>query len=93
MKVEVKNMSSDKGNRVPNQFIIYTNGDYYFQSYQTIIAKVNKRTMYNDGIILDYEALNYSRTTSRYLYKFLGMDRKEIQRRIKGGWIKLKNLN
>lgn len=93
MKIKVENMISDKGNYLPNQFKIYKDDSIYFQSYQTIIAKVNKRTMYNDEIILDYDALNYSRTTSKHLYRFLGMNRKEIQKRIKGGWIKYKNLN
>ena len=51
MKLQVKNLKSSNGNLVPNQFEIYSNGNYYFQSYETIIAKVNKRTMYNDEII------------------------------------------
>ena len=40
MNVSVKNMISDNGNTIPNQFEIYSKGDYYFQSYDTIIAKL-----------------------------------------------------
>jgi|TARA_R100000482_G_scaffold124933_1_gene80038 hypothetical protein len=91
--MKVKNLISDKGNVIPNQFQIVNNNTIYFQSYETIIAKINKRTMYCDEIILDTHALNYSRTTSKYLYKFLNMNRKEIENLIKKKEIKLKNLN
>ena len=91
--MKVKNLISDKGNVIPNQFQIVNNDTIYFQSYETIIAKINKRTMYSDEIILDTNALNYSRTTSKHLYKFLGMNRKQIENLIKKKEIKLKNLN
>ena len=93
MKISVNNMTSPNGNFVPNQFIIKTKNEVYFQSYETTIAKVNKRSMYNDEIILDNNALDYSRTTSKYLYKFLGMNRKTIEELIKTKEIKLRNLN
>jgi hypothetical protein len=93
MKLQVKNLISDRGNKIPNQFEIINNNTIYFQSYETIIAKINKRTMYIDEIILDTNALHYSRTTSKYLYKFLNMNRKEIENKIKNKEIKLKNLN
>jgi hypothetical protein len=94
MKIQVNNLISDKGNYIPNQFRIKINYDVYFQSYDTIIAQ--KKLCSNDGvykIILDSNALYYSRTTSKYLYKFLGMNRKEIEKKIKEKEIKLKNLN
>ena len=90
MKLKVKNMISDKGNFIPNQFIIKIKDSYYFQSYETIICKSD---YYGTKITLDKGALNYSRTTSKYLYKFLGLNRKEIEQRIKNKTIKLKNLN
>ena len=86
-KYEVKNMTSTKGNTVPNQFLIKTNEGDFFQSYKTVIAFVG------DNIILDDNALNYSRTTSKYLYQFLGMNRKMIEQKIKEGEIILKDLN
>ena len=94
MKLQVKNLISDKGNFIPNQFRIRLKDDIYFQSYSTIIAQ--KKLCLNDGvykIILDSNALNYSRTTSKYLYKFLNMNRKQIENKIKNKEIKLKNLN
>ena len=87
-KYEVKNMTSNKGNTVPNQFIIKTDKGNYYQSYKTIIAFFG-----DNNIILDDNALNYSRTTSKYLYQFLGMNKEEILNKIKEGRIILKNLN
>lgn len=84
---KVENMLSYNGNKVPNQFIIsdYKNNRTIFQSYSTIIAmKTNK------GIVLDTEALSYSATTSKYLYLFLNMSRKEI---LNDENIVYKNLN
>ena len=94
MKISVNNMTSPNGNFIPNQFRIKIKDDVFFQSYDTIIAQ--KKLCLNDGvykIILDNNALNYSRTTSKYLYKFLGLNRKQIEQRIKAKEIKLRNLN
>ena len=38
MKVKVYNMTSPNGNKVANQFEIYTSKGKYFQSYNSIIA-------------------------------------------------------
>ena len=84
---KVENMLAYRGNEVPNQFIIsdYKNSRTIFQSYNTIIAmKTNK------GIVLDINALNYSTTTSKYLYLFLDRSRKEI---LNDENIVYKNLN
>ena len=89
---------------ISNQFIIKTGNfkkhsyKYYFQSYSTIIAKIDEtdktiRENFQPQIILDNNALHYSRTTSKYLYKFLRMNRKQIENKIKNKEIKLKNLN
>ena len=72
--MRVENMVSSRGNYVPNQFIITDDGREIFQSYETIIAIKDK-----GKIILDNDALDYSNTTSKYLYMFLGMDRKAIK--------------
>ena len=84
--MKVENMVSNRGNYVPNQFIITDDdGREIFQSYETIIAIVD------DGeIILDSDALDYSKTTSKYLYLFLGMNKKEIKN---NNNITYKNLN
>ena len=87
--MKVNNLTSRNGNSVINQFEIYHNNNVFFQSYQTIIAKIDSKGQ----TILDNYALEYSRTTSKYLYQFLGYDRKEILKRIKDKSIILKNLN
>ena len=95
--MKVENMTSAKGNNVANQFIIsgiteqgFT--EEYFQSYETTIA----RNYYDNGLCsttLDTNALNYSRTTSKYLYQFLGEGRKEIEAKIKSGEYVVTDLN
>ena len=102
--IKVSNLKSPRsGDSVRNQFEIYESTkkttSYTFQSYNTIIAKV----IYKNGeqiVILDENALYYSRTTSKYLYQFLddvsklrGMRKKEILKAIENKEIKLKNLN
>ena len=86
--LKVNNTTSSKGNTIPNQFIIKTEIGTYYQSYKTVIAFVG-----SDSTILDDNALNYSRTTSKYLYQFLGMNRKTIENKIREGKIILKDLN
>ena len=84
--MRVENMVSNRGNYVSNQFIITDDkGREIFQSYETIIAIKDK-----GKITLDNNALEYSRTTSKYLYLFLGMNRKEIKNNKN---ITYKNLN
>lgn len=51
---------------VKNQFIMRDKDVTIFQSYNTVIAKKTKTRT-----ILDKNALDYSRTTSKYLYRFL----------------------
>ena len=102
--IKVSNLKSLRsGDSVRNQFEIYESTkkttSYTFQSYNTIIAKV----IYKNGehiVILDNNALYYSRTTSKYLYQCLddvsklrGMRKKEILKAIENQEIKLKNLN
>tara|TARA_R100001460_G_scaffold79178_5_gene120178 strand:+ start:755 stop:1042 length:288 start_codon:yes stop_codon:yes gene_type:complete len=85
----VTNMTSNNGNKVPNQFIIWTEDAQYFQSYQTVIAKRD-----NEGnIYLDKNRYDYSVTTSRYRNKYLNMTTKEIEKKISVGEIVLTDLN
>lgn len=84
----VESMTSPNGNDVPNQFIITTKTGKVFQSYSTIIAE--KR---GNVLTLDMHALDYSKTTSRYLYQFVGLKRKDILSRIEDGTILTKDLN
>lgn len=59
--MKIENMTSNKGNKVPNQFKLYYNNFVAFQSYQTLISVYDCKndTMYTDK---DF----YSNTTSKY---------------------------
>ena len=73
-------MRSLKGNPVPNQYIIYDNGDVIFQSYRSTIAIVS-----DNKVILGCD-WDYSRTTMKYLKMFL-------ESTIGGYWNKSEILN
>ena len=89
MKVKVYNMTSPNGNKVANQFEIYTDKGKYFQSYKTIIALVDNKGQ----VFLDKYKWNYSRTTSKYRNIFLNDDTKSIKEKIMSGEYKFKELN
>lgn len=84
-------MINDRGNTIPNQFIIRTEDGQYFQSYKTLIAFIpndpGKKT------ILDADAWDYSVTTGRYRNIFLGEYKRDTERKIKNKTYKLKDLN
>jgi hypothetical protein len=86
----VLNMKSAKGNKVPNQFLIWDKDDtVYFQSYQTIIAKRTEEGQ----VTLDVNKWDYSLTTGRYRNIFLGENKRTTEYNIKRGKYKLENLN
>lgn len=80
--MQVQNMTSNKGNLIPNQFIINNSKGRYFQSYQSMIVFIpndsNKPTELG-------EDWNYSRTTSKYRNDFLNESSEEIKRKLKEG--------
>ena len=87
--MKVFNMTSAKGNTVPNQFIISTSEGDYFQSYKSIIA-LRK----NDGsIVLDDYFWDYSVTTGRYRNEFLNEGIAETRKKIESGEYQLTDLN
>ena len=86
--MKVENMISPNGNKVANQFIITDNGNEYFQSYRSIIAKRSKGKTYLDNYYWDY-----STTTGKYRNKFLNETKKETQAKIESGEYTLTNLN
>ena len=90
--MKIQNMTSNKGNKVANQFIIFDCDATYFQSYKSIIVKTcfedNKRKVYLDETYWDY-----SKTTSKYRNEFLGETTKETQAKIKSGEYELVDLN
>ena len=81
-------MTSARGNKVPNQFIITDNGTEYFQSYRSIIAKRSEGKIYLDDYYWDY-----STTTGKYRNEFLGEGIAETRKKIASGEYILTNLN
>lgn len=87
--IKVKNLRSPRSNSpVANQFTITTPTGRIFQSYDTIIAKYE-----GNQLILDTNALNYSRTTSKYLYQFTNSNRSALLFDIKNGLVLVRDLN
>lgn len=100
--MKVQNMTSSRGNKIANQFIITEdenefsgNAIQYFQSYSTIIVKQDKfRTgVSTRQVWLDINKWDCSKTTGKYRNIFLGETKKETEKKIKSGIYKLVNLN
>ena len=87
--MKVSNMTSSRGNAVPNQFIITDNGKTCFQSYGSVIACKNA----SGKTELDSFFWDYSRTTGKYRNQFLGETKKETQKKIDSGEYILTDLN
>lgn len=106
--MNVRNMVSNKGNTIANQFIIEETdsdnfdekggylGDFIkqetFQSYDSIIAV---RTVWTKTtrVELDTDKWDYSPTTGKYRNLFLGETKAETEKKIKSGEYILTNLN
>ena len=87
--MKVENMKSDRGNSVPNQFIIYSDDGIYFQSYNSIICKRTENKVFLDSYYWDY-----SNTTAKYRRDFLNGEGVEATRKkIKSGEYILTDLN
>ena len=87
-KVKVTQLINSNNNPAANQFVLHEGNKIVFQSYETRIAEIE-----NGIVTLDDSALNYSKTTSKHLFIFLCMNRKDIEKQIKTGVIKTKKLN
>lgn len=88
MEAKVNNLTSNKGNVIANQFEIRTDKARFFQSYNSIIVKIENGQTY-----LDSYYYNYSKTTAKYRNIFLGETTKEIESKIANGKYILINLN
>ena len=87
--MKIQNMTSNKGNKIPNQFTITDdNGNIFFQSYQSIIVKKSQGKIY-----LDVTFWDYSVTTRKYRNMFLNETSQETKQKIKTGEYTLINLN
>ena len=106
--MKVINMTSNKGNKIANQFIIENeiedlHTEIYFQSYDsTIVKKVKKMTsdfnrspimQYEEKIYLDKKYWDYSVTTGKYRNIFLNETKRETEKKIANGTYELTNLN
>ena len=88
-KMQVNNIVNNNGNTVANQFSINDKGIQYFQSYKTIIVKIDKA----GNISLDRNYWDYSVTTSKHRNIFLNTNTKDTKAKIKSGEYKLTDLN
>lgn len=88
--MKIENITNNRGNKSVNQFEINDdNGNRFFQSYDSIIVKID-----NTGkVFLDEKTWNYSVTTSKHRNIFLGESTKETEKKIKSGVYTLTNLN
>jgi hypothetical protein len=86
--MKITNLTSNKGNKIANQFEIKDGNTIYFQSYDSIIVKIEAGQIYLDPVHWDY-----SKTTGKYRNQFLGEDKKETEKKIKTGIYILTNLN
>lgn len=88
--MKISNMTSARGNAVPNQFIIEAEDGLRFQSYASVVAFIPR----NGGPIqLDDRTWDYSQTTGKYRNLFLGESLKETRAKIKDGTYLLTDLN
>jgi hypothetical protein len=99
--MKVRNMRSNSGREVANQFIITDEGrgalgnftrKETFQSYDSVIAVIT-RWPEKTRVELDEHYWNYSKTTGKYRNLFLEENKKETERKIKSGEYILTNLN
>jgi hypothetical protein len=94
--MKVENITRSNGNKVANQFIIYTENGSVFQSYNSIIAKITdtkKDDNYYASVELDRKYWNYSNTTGKYRNIFLNETITETKKKIKSGEYILTDLN
>lgn len=90
--MKASNIVNNRGNIVANQFIIYDDNKTYFQSYKSIIVRI-ERSEGKEITTLDPVYWNYSRTTSKHRSTFLNESTKETEKKIKEGVYILANLN
>ena len=85
----VQNLINNNGNTVPNQFLINDDlGRVFFQSYKSIIIKIEDGQIYLDDYYWDYSV-----TTGKYRNQVLCENIKETRQKIKSGEYILTDLN
>ncbi len=89
----VHQLINDNGNPAANQFIIKTKKAVYFQSYSSVVCKL-------DGVnIVLSSNWDYSNTTRKHLYIFMRQNgyynlssAKDVRKAIKEGCVTLKKV-
>ncbi len=72
--IKVENMTSSRGNDIPNQFELTFSNGRVFQSYNSVISIIlNDSNVYYLG-----DDWDYSVTTSKYRNLFLNNDKKTV---------------
>ena len=90
MSIYVQNILSKRsGKPVANQFVINVEGVSLFQSYSTVIVRIER----HGKVYLDRNDWNCSNTTSKYRNIFLNEDTASTHRKIESGEYTLTNLN
>ena len=85
----VQNLINNNGNTVPNQFLINDDlGRVFFQSYKSIIIKIEDGQIYLDDYYWDY-----SNTTAKYRRQLLNEGVDQTRQKIKSGEYILTDLN
>lgn len=90
----VRQLINDNGNPAANQFIIKTKKATYFQSYDSVVCKL-------DGVnIVLSTNWDYSNTTRKHLYMFMRQNgyyslssAKEVRKAISEGRVTLKKVS
>jgi len=95
--MKTENMTSSRGHKVANQFIITHQQPNQkiicFQSYKKIIVRKVLQNGHLPTIQLDELYWDYSKTTGKYRNLFLGESKAETQKKIDSGKYILTNLN
>ena len=92
--MKVKNMTSAKGNKISNQFIIESDNFTTFQSYESTIIVID----YSKHIIYVHPHYNYSKTTGKYrnlFFDYVGLYElntlAKLEKAMKNGCITINN--
>jgi hypothetical protein len=90
----VRQLINDNGNPAANQFVIRTKKAKYFQSYDSVVCKLDGK-----NVILSTD-WDYSNTTRKHLYIFLRQNgyndlssAKEVRKAIENKEVILKNVS
>lgn len=77
--MKIRNLVNGRGNAVKNQFVIEDGKTISFQSYDSIICRIdNNGGMGFNKVVTIGKNWNYSTTTSKHFYAFLSQQGLEI---------------